>query len=271
MPTIESVDVGVEIGLKVFGADNVVDAVDAALDVAPHAFDVVGVDSPSDVLFGMVSDSGVEVTESAKPVVAGHFVGVDHLPSGDVLLNHRYEGTGLNVGNDFDNGLAVPFHHTRNDSLSSRSTTALAGPLAADVSLIDFDLPKELEVALGHEFADLVEHTPSRLVGDAKLTLQLLGGNARAGGGHEEHGVEPGAQRSGGLVEDGVGGRGDVRAAVFATVDLAASNAVVGGDVLTGNAVDAVGPSGVLNELQQASSSGNWALNCLSVYFFMAP
>ena len=36
----------------------------------------------------------------------------------------------------------------------------------------------------------------------------------------------------------------DVRGAVFATVDLAAPNAVVGGDVLTGNAMDTVGPSG---------------------------
>ena len=191
MPTIESADVGVEIGLKVFGADNVVNAVDAALDVAPHAFDVVGVDSPSDVLFGMVSDSGVEVTESAKPVVAGHFVGVDHLSSGDMLLNHRHEGTGLNVGDDFDNGLAVPLHHTGHDSLSSRSTSTFAGSVPADVSLIDFDLPKEFEVALGHEFADLVEHAPSRLVGDSELALQLFSGNARAGGGHEEHGVEP--------------------------------------------------------------------------------
>ena len=72
-------------------------------------------------------------------------------------------------------------------------------------------------------------------------------------------------------MEDGVGGRGDVRGAVFATVDLAAPNAVVGGDVLTGNAVDAVGPSGVLNELQACVFVGELDVELFECVLFHGP
>ena len=117
---------------------------------------------------------------------------------------------------------------------------------APDVGLVNLDLAKEGDTVLGHELADLLEHPPGRLVGDADLPFKLLCRYARPGGSHEEHGVKPGAKRSRGLVEDGICRGGYLGAAELAAIDLSALDAVVGSDLLAGKAGDAIGPAGRL-------------------------
>ena len=226
-----------------------VNPIDAPLNVAPHPLDVIRVSPTGDVLLGFVLDSGMEVAHPSEPMVAHQFVGVDDLPLGDVVLNHGEQGMSLYVGDYLEDGPAIPLHHTGNDSLPESPAPARSRPLASDVCLIDFDFPKELEVGLSHELPDLVKHPPSRFVGDSYLPFKLFSGYSRPGGSHEEHGVEPGAQWGGRLVEDGIGGRGDVRAADLTTIDLAAPNAMVGSDALASEAVDTMRPSGILDKL----------------------
>ena len=91
---------------------------------------------------------------------------------------------------------------------------------------------------------------PSRLVSDAGFPLQLLGGNAGAGRGHEEYRVEPSLERCTGLVEDGVGSWGDVGATEFTRVDLAALNAVMAGYLIALGAMNAVRPTGLFDEFK---------------------
>jgi len=88
--------------------------------------------------------------------------------------------------------------------------------------------------------ADLLEHAPSRFVGNASLALDLLYGDPAARRGHEVDGMEPSLERRAGLVEDRSGGRVDVMAALIARVRPAAHRAVMLGHALAKLAKDAI-------------------------------
>ena len=123
---------------------------------------------------------------------------------------------------------------------------------------------------MGHQLTDLCEHSPSRLVSDAGFPLQLLGGYASAGRSHKERRVEPSLERRPRLVEDGVRRGGDVGAAEFARVDLATFNAVMVGHAVTLSAMNAVGPTGLLDELKARIFVGELLLEVLNRVLFHA-
>ena len=247
---IESVHVGIQVSLEVLGADSVVHPVDAPLDIAPHPLDIVGVDPSHDVLLGRVLDRLVRVAQAGEAVIAQHFIGVDRLACGDMLLNHRKESPSLDIGDYLDYGWAAPLDHAGNDGLALGSTPALSRTPAADVGFVNCNFAEEDDIALGHELADLGEHPPGGLVGDADLPLKLLGRYAGSGRSHEEHGVEPGAKGCRGFVEDGISCGRYVRAAELAAVDLPARDAKVLGDPVALGASDTIGPSSILEEVQ---------------------
>ena len=186
-----------------------------------------------------------------------------------MLQNHGNQCLGLHVRDHLDHGLPAAFYHAGDDGFASGSPAPLPWPLAPDVGLVNLNLAEEGDTVLGHELADLLEHPPGRLVGDADLPFKLLGRYARPGGSHEEHGMEPRLEGSRGLVEDGVRRGRYLSPTEFATVDLAARDAVVFGDFLALGAGHTVGQRAALRKSRQTSSLGNWASNCLIVYFSM--
>ena len=191
------------------------------------------------------------VSETGESVVATEFIGVDDgVPTvPNVLLNHRDKSVGLDVRDNLYDSPPASFDHARNDGFPRSPTAPFAWAPSADVGFVNFHVTKQDNVVLGHEGADLLEHPPGRLVGDSQFPLKLLGRYARASGSHEEHGVEPRLEGSGGLVEDGVCRGGYVGSTEFAAVDLPASDSVVAGHPLTLGAGDAVGPASVLEEV----------------------
>ena len=256
---VEPEDVGVKVALEVLGADNVVNAVDAPLGVAPEPFDIVSMGAARHVLLGAVGHGFMGITKTGKAVVSPMFVGVDRRIVGVyVLLEHRDDGSSLAIGFDFHHGSALAFNHPHHNGLADGSPTSvellrlmLVGFLPADVSFVNLYLSEQGgAVLLGHQLADLGEHPPSRLVGDTGFPLQLLGGYAGPGRGHEEHRVEPSPQGSGGLVKDGVCRGGDVVAAELTGVDLAPRDPVVVRNLLALLASNTGRPSCVLEEVQ---------------------
>ena len=65
----EPVHVGVQVALQVFGADRVVNAVDAPLGIAPEAFDIVGMGASCNVLLGAAGDLAVVRIRSQRRVM----------------------------------------------------------------------------------------------------------------------------------------------------------------------------------------------------------
>ena len=256
---VEAEHVGIQIALQVLGTDNVVNAVDSSLGIAPETFDIVGMGASCNVLLGAVDHGFMGIAETGKVVVGSVFVGVDGSIVGmDVFLDHRDDGRCFTVGLYLNHGVALALNQAYHHGLAYGSAPGpellarvFVGFLAADVSLINFYLSEQRDaVFLGHQLTDLGEHPPGRLVRDAGFPLQLLGGNAGAGRGHKEHRVEPGLERCTGLVEDGIGSWGDVDPTEFARVDLAALNAVMTSYLIAFGAMNAVRPTGLLDEFK---------------------
>src|SRR5205085_6805639 len=104
--------------------------------------------------------------------------------------------------------VTLAFGQTNNRGFARVATaTATLAPLAhsAVVGFVHLHArvaAAQLEV-LGHEAANLAEHSPSGLVSDSGFPLYLLCRNAAARRTHEIHGVEPQAKRGTGFLEDG--------------------------------------------------------------------
>jgi len=169
----------------VLGRDGVVGTANATLDRGPEAIDRVGVDVSAHVDLLSVVDAAVLVDCPDIPV-AGGLVGVDdgggqnlrfdvlggvavfHRPVRD--LNSHLAGLPLAgaFGQTVHAGLGpTPLH----DALSSATSGRTPLGLSAVVSLIELDSAFEHPLVLSEQGANLVEHAPSRLVGDSKLTL----------------------------------------------------------------------------------------------------
>jgi hypothetical protein len=256
---VEAEDIGIKVALQILWADGVVDTIDSPLRVTPEAFDIVGMGASCNVLLGAVDHGFMGIAETGKVVVGSVFVGVDGSIVGmDVFLNHRDYGGCLAVGLYLNHGTTLALDHAHHHGLANGPATGvellglvLVAFLPADVSLSNFYFSEQRDaVFLGHQLTDLGEHPPGRLVGDADLSFKLLGRYARPGGSHEEHSVEPGLERCTGLMKDGVGSWGDVETAEFTRVDLAALNAVMAGYLIALGAMNAVRPTGLLDEFK---------------------
>jgi hypothetical protein len=128
-------------------------------------------------------------------------------------------------------------------SLAERATLVLPLGLATDERLVSLDSASQravLFLVLVEHGADLVEHAPCRLVGDAKLPLQLLCRDPAASLAHEEDGVEPEPERRGRPLEDCAFHRVHMVAAELAGVRRARLHPMMLGHALALGAENAV-------------------------------
>ena len=272
--------VGVQIPLKVLRGDDVVNAVDAAFGVAPKAFDVVGVGAAGDVFFGPMTDRFVGIAQTGQPVVSPMFVG-EHGGGFrvNVVLDHRKQGGGAVVGFDLNHRIALALYQPDDGSFADRPTPGveflgfvLVLFLAADVGFVNLDFPEQLQsFLLGHQLADLGEHSPRRFVGDTSFPLELFCRYACPGGRHEEHRVEPGAERRTGFVEDGAGSGGDVGTTPGAGIDLPPFDAMVGRYGVALGAVNTVRPASVFDVLQAGAIVGELTIEVFERVLFHVP
>lgn len=170
--------------MQVLGADRMMRPVYPALDQAPEAVHGVRMGDPVYVHLGGVLNLQVLKASTPQTAVAGHIVCDDGALGRDVLSDVRHERLALYVWNNLHDDPALAFRHTHRNRLSSGPTPALTGPPAADVGFINLDVAGELARFFVHEYPNVLEDSPGRLVGDSKLTLNLLGRDAAAGGGH---------------------------------------------------------------------------------------
>lgn len=206
----------------------VVNPVDATLDCAPKSLASVDVGVSGDVLFRGVLNDLVGISEFLNAVVAAEFVREDHRLTlfGYISLNHRKQGVGLHIWNDFSDSIAVPFNHAHDDCLAGSPASRLARVFTTDVGLVYLYASRERVNILSHQLANLREHTPSRLIGHSKLSLKLFGRDASLGSRKQECCVEPRTQRRRRLVKDSSRGWRDLIAANITLISLASFHMV---------------------------------------------
>lgn len=214
--------IGIQVGLEVLWADSMVNPVNTPLDVAPEAINSLGMDCPSHILFGGVLDCIVCVPQAGEPVIAEHFISVNHSArdGGDMLLDDRNQCLGLDIWDHPDDSLPATFYYPSNNGFACCSPSTPPRPLSTDVGFIGFDFSKEGAGVFVHQLANLGKDTPSGLVGDTQFPLQLLCRDSSPRGGHEEDSIEPKAEWGRGLVEYSTRRGRDLLPAVVALVYL---------------------------------------------------
>lgn len=255
---IPPIRVRVDVVLEILGRNDVVGSVHAAFGVAPERFDGVRVGRAVNVNLGGVMDPLMLVAILGQGVVAGHFVAEDGAGWQHVSVDEREQSLGLNIRHYFGNNLALALYNTSNDGLSTSTTSPLVGAFAfvavlvstTYVGFINFNATREKIDFFIHQSADKGTHTPGCLVGDSQFPLQLFGGNTSSGVSDYEYGVEPVFQGSSGLVHDGIGGRGNLIAAVIALVSLAATYQMELARTVALGAVDVFRPTLVTEPVQ---------------------
>ena len=181
----------------------------------PEAFNRVGMHVARDIDAHRVVDSAVSVPGLAELPVSGGLVRVDHRRRQDVRRDVREQRRlGANVGPN--PAAALDHSHDLNFARDGSTSDLGAGQagdvprLSADVRFVNLNRSREVGHVFGEHLSDLMEHAPSRLVCDADLAFELLGGNAASSAGHEVDAVEPQMQRCGRLLKDRSGRRVDV-------------------------------------------------------------
>lgn len=216
--------------------------INAALDQRPEALDSVRVNQPTSVDLGVMLNPFMGISELLDEVVAAEFIrayrGVDVRRG--LFPQYRQESTGLDVGYYLGGHLApVPLHHAH-DRRFLLCAAAPATGLPAEITLVNLNDAAHVVVLLIHELPYLGEHAPSRLVGHSKLTLELLCRDTAAGGGHQEHGMEPVPERRARLVEYRASEREHLVVAELAVIGRAVLNPIELSYLLALRAVHAV-------------------------------
>ncbi len=229
MPMIEPKDELIQVGLKVFGGDAVVDPEDCSLEQAPEALDAHCMDVSVDERLGM-TDGSVGVASSGLPV-APEFICAEKLSVGaDNRIENLGERNGLHIGDHAGNHLSATFLDAKDDLFAGGTTTPLATRTpTADVGFIDLDDTSELvfkPIPRSEGLAYLHRHSPGGLVGDSKGSLKLLGRDSFLGVDDEPDRYIPLLKRGSASMEDGAGGDGELIGTAFAAPDSASGNPV---------------------------------------------
>src|SRR5262245_21845078 len=126
-------------------------------------------------LLGMMNPA-VIVTERVKATIGRMFISVDNRARQHAFLNERLQSLGKHVGNYLGNYVAPTLHRSSHDGLMLACSTAFlsAASVATNVGFVNLNTPTQRLPLLCEHGANLFEHAPSGLVGDAKLSLKLL-------------------------------------------------------------------------------------------------
>jgi hypothetical protein len=243
---------------KIFVADFVKSADNAALKDRPKAFNRVCVNCADNVLAAMMVNGRMWIrliqTAIAVPSVRRQqtdFVGYGLMYEfNSSLLRDLFQ----NARNDV--ALAL---HSANDGRLSRTSAAAATALfvpmaiivlAANPRFINLDNAAKFLFGLYHRGADFVAHTVRSLVGaEPHLPLNLKRANSFLAGRHQMHDLEPVAQRLVGVLKDRVDENREpiaIRSALLALPVPFARMQVIDGRVATTRTVDALRPAAAL-------------------------
>ena len=182
----------VHIAVQVLGAHVVIDAVVAALQQRPEAFDAVSVGFVADVLTYRVVDALVRETLAGKTIVATMHVRHDSCTFGCIGGDESLKGGASRPLRRYSAHLTVLIADTNNSGFAYCATPSvqllvrvLVLLFAADIGFINLGVIAHVVVALIFQprFTDALSKKPSCFLGDAKFAGHLSTGDTLAGTG----------------------------------------------------------------------------------------
>ena len=188
------------------------------LEHGPEGFQPVHMNVAARIFLASMVDHLVVIPEVLEDAIRGPFVGRNARTSLDALEDRRNKALTGSVRNNLGKDLAVTLKDTHNDGLAlgpASGVSLLFAPAhTADISFVNLNMAGQRGIAVNgtHIITDDMRHAERRGIGNPKLALKFLGGNAVARRAEQIHGVKPLLQRRMGTVE----GRPDHRVNVMA-------------------------------------------------------
>jgi len=172
------------------------------LELAPEAVNRIGMGFASDKFVSPVLDRPVRVAEGFKGVIAIALVSGNLRARCNGLLNKRHKRSSANLLNNVKFNSSLSFDGPKHGGFSSSPSPTLAGSNAADIGLVNLDMPTDSSDVFLHQKADLFGDPPCTFVGNSQLAFKFLRRHTVLGNTHQEDGMEPQSQRSRRLMED---------------------------------------------------------------------
>jgi len=173
-----------------------VNTINTTFDCTPKRLNGIDVGNTTNILFSSMLDNFVGIAQLTNMIVAGKLISEDSRIASYILPNHRQKCSGFNIWYNLNNCLPLTLSQPHYSCLTRSSTPTFARTFTTDICLINFDLAIKWINVFAHKFTDLLEHTPSRLIGYSKRSLQLLGRYTCFGRRHQKYGMEPRAKWS---------------------------------------------------------------------------
>ena len=218
-----------------------INAVYATLGKTPEALDSIRVNQTTSIDLCGVLNPLVGVANLAHKVVTAKLICINGIAfiTRHLLHNQGNQAPSLDIGHDFSHDIAasLDYPHDRGFGLKA---SALLSAASTEVRLVNLNIAVHRLLSLSHDSPDCVEHSPSRLVGNSQLPLKLLGRDTTASRSHQEHSIEPGTERRGTVVKDGIGCGADLVAAELTAKDSPSGNKIVLRNLATLRAQDTI-------------------------------
>lgn len=210
-----------------------VGSTDRAFQLAPEAFNGVGMHVAPDVFLAPVINALMAVSRFLYASVACPFIGHNIGANTYALPDERHNGRSLRVGNHFNPDLTSSLNGSHHRGFAFQRASALAAFLfPANVGFINFNGARKLISFLAHHGTDLLLHSPSALISNSKVAFQFFCGNTVLGLAHQIDSEIPACKGRSGFVENGVSRRGKLVATVGTAVNFLGANAIEAGLLL---------------------------------------
>ena len=187
-----------------------INATNPVFGQAPEAFNGVGVCVTRDIDLRRMMDALVLVAEPLQWIVGDPFIGKDRAFRHGALDNVRYKRIAASVRDNFGHDAALTLYHAEDGSFADSARTLVELLVfmfvlfeTAKMAFIRFDFAGQLRTVIFVQHrADLLEHTPRALVGDANLPLKLLCADSALSRSHQENGMKPEFERRSRILKD---------------------------------------------------------------------
>ena len=219
----------IDIAGEMFRADFVVDAIDAAFQDGPDAFNRVRVSSASRVLASRMIDGIVPEEQAIQPGEDQRFIRVKLSSKFDVLMDALGGFLKAALFHGSGNRAPAALPHPQNGNLADWPASSpqflvlvLVGFFPADEALVQFhNTPQLRQLWPTARLTKPMQHKPCGRLPDADLLGQLHRRDALASGDQQIHGIEPFVQRNMRPLEHRSGTDGEIQFAGVAAVEPA--------------------------------------------------
>lgn len=182
--------------------DRMIDTRNATLNQGPEALDAIGIDIVGSANFGAVVNAKMPISKPLHSVIGREFVCIEGSSRSYMLRHKRNKSGTIHIGNDFGGYFAIPLGCTDNFRFVLCTSPTLACSFTTDIRFVNFHLTLQVLEIFIKEGSYLLTHSPSRLIGNACFTLDLLGRDTTPGRSHSVHNLKPSPEWGSRLMED---------------------------------------------------------------------